>query len=49
MANFAWIELVASFGIALGFGLWQYLKVDRELKRSRAEREARERDTACED
>ena len=38
----AWIELVGLFGLALGTGLWQYFKMDRELKRSRAERAARE-------
>lgn len=42
MANFVWIELVFFFTVALGFGLWQYLKMDRELKRDRAQREARE-------
>jgi len=42
MGNFAWIELVLFYGIAIGIGLWQYFKMDRELKRDRAERAARE-------
>ncbi|MGB3808093.1 MAG: hypothetical protein WA936_12910 [Erythrobacter sp.] len=43
MGNFAWIELVLFYGLAIGIGLWQYFKMDRELKRDRAEREAREK------
>jgi len=46
MGNFAWIELVLFYGIAIGIGLWQYFKMDRELKRDRAERAAREADDA---
>lgn len=42
MGNFAWIELVFFYGIAIGFGLWQWLKMKREVKAARAEREARE-------
>jgi len=41
-SNFGWIELIFFYGIAIGFGLWQYFKMDRELKVMRAEREARE-------
>jgi len=40
--NFGWIELVFFYGLAIGFGIWQVIKTDRELKRTRAEREARE-------
>ncbi|MEE4206150.1 MAG: hypothetical protein V2I39_07655 [Erythrobacter sp.] len=40
--NFGWIELVFFYGLAIGFGVWQVVKTDRELKRTRAEREARE-------
>jgi hypothetical protein len=40
--NYAWIELVFFFGIAIGFGLWQYFKMGRELKQTRAERARRE-------
>jgi len=42
MEQYAWIELVMAFGIAIGVGLWQYFKMDRELKRDRAQRAARE-------
>ncbi len=46
MEHFVLIELVAFFGLALGIGLWQYFKMDRELKRDRAAREAREAETS---
>lgn len=39
---FGWIELVFFYGIAVGFGLWQYLKMQRELKEHRREREEAE-------
>lgn len=45
--NFGWIEIVLFYGIAIGIGAWQYLKMDRMLKQTRAEkatREAAERD-----
>jgi hypothetical protein len=41
-ANYGWIELVFFYGIAIGIGVWQYLKMDRMLKKTRAEREAKE-------
>lgn len=40
--NFGWIEIVLFYGIAIGFGVWQWLKMDRMLKRSRADKAARE-------
>lgn len=42
MGSMGWIELVLFYGVAIGFGLWQYLKMDRMLKKSRAEKAARE-------
>lgn len=45
--NWGWVELIFFYGIAVGFGLWQYFKMDRELKEMRAEREAREADEAA--
>ena len=42
MNNFGWIELVFFYGIAIGFGLWQYVSVSRTLEKTRAERRARE-------
>jgi hypothetical protein len=40
--NYGWIELVLFYGIAIGFGLWQYLKMDRMLKKTLAEKAAKE-------
>ena len=40
--NLGWIEIVFFYGIAVGLGIWQIWKTDRQLKRTRAEREARE-------
>ncbi len=40
--NFGWIEIVLFYGLAIGFGAWQFWKTDRELKKTRAERAARE-------
>jgi hypothetical protein len=40
--NFGWIELVFFYGIAIGFGVWQYVSMDRKLKRTRAEKAAKE-------
>lgn len=42
MGNMGWIELVFFYGIAVGIGVWQWLKMDRMLKKTRAEREAKE-------
>jgi hypothetical protein len=40
--NFGWIEIGLFYGVAVGFGLWQYLKMDRMLKKTRAEKAAKE-------
>ncbi|MEE4316171.1 hypothetical protein [Erythrobacter dokdonensis] len=40
--NFGWIEIVFFYGIAIGFGVWQWLKMDRMLKKTRAEKAAKE-------
>jgi len=48
MGNFGWIEIVLFYGIAIGFGAWQWVSMDRKLKKTRAEKaakEAAERDT----
>jgi len=39
---FGWIELVLFYGLAVGIGVWQWLKMDRMLKKTRAEKAARE-------
>ena len=46
---FGFLELFFFYGLALGIGLWQYISVSRELKKTRAERlerEAREAEEA---
>lgn len=40
--NYGWIELVLFYGIAIGFGLWQWLSMDRLLKKTRAEKAAKQ-------
>lgn len=40
--NYGWIEIALFYGIAIGFGVWQFWSMDRKLKQSRAERAARE-------
>lgn len=42
MSNFGWIEIVLFYGIAIGFGVWQWVAMDRKLKQTRAEKAARE-------
>jgi hypothetical protein len=42
MGNMGWIELVFFYGLAVGFGVWQWLKMDRMLKQTRAEKAAKE-------
>jgi hypothetical protein len=42
MGNFGWIEIVLFYGIAIGFGVWQFWKMDRMLKKTRAEKAAKE-------
>ena len=46
--SFGWIELVFFYGVAIGFGTWQALKMRREVREMRAEREAREAQEAQE-
>lgn len=38
--NFGWIEIVLFYGGAISFGAWQYWKMDRMLKATRAEKAA---------
>lgn len=40
--NYGWIEIVLFYGIAISFGLWQFWKMDRMLKKTRAEKAAKE-------
>jgi uncharacterized membrane protein YciS (DUF1049 family) len=40
--SFGWIELVFFYGLAIGFGVWQWVSMDRKLKKTRAERQAKE-------
>lgn len=47
MENYGWIELVFFYGIALGFGLWQWLKMRRELRQSREAKAAKEAEDAA--
>lgn len=42
MGSDGWIELVLFYGIAIGVGVWQWVAMDRRLKKTRAERAARE-------
>ena len=42
MGNYGWIEIVLFYGLALGLCIWQYVKMDRDLKRTKAERAKRE-------
>lgn len=40
--TYGWIELVLFYGIAIGFGVWQWVAMDRKLKKTRAEKAAKE-------
>ena len=40
--NLGLIEIGMTFFLVIGFCVYQYWKMDRELKKDRAEREARE-------
>jgi hypothetical protein len=40
--NFGWIEIGLFYGVGIGFGLWQWFKMDRMLKQTRAEKAAKE-------
>lgn len=42
MENFGWIEMVFFYGLAIGFGVWQWIKTDRLLKKTRAENAAKD-------
>lgn len=42
MGNYGWIEIVFFYGVALSLCIWQYVKMDRDLKRTKAERAKRE-------
>jgi len=42
MGSMGWIEIVLFYGIAIGFGVWQFWSMDRKLKKTRAERAAKE-------
>lgn len=42
MGSMGWIEIVLFYGVAIGFGIWQWVSMDRKLKATRAEREAKE-------
>ena len=42
MGNMGWIEIVLFYGLAIGVGVWQWLKMDRMLKKTRAESAAKE-------
>lgn len=34
MGNFGWIEIVLFYGLAIGFGAWQWIAMDRKLSPS---------------
>ena len=40
MGNMGWIEIVLFYGFAIGFGVWQFWKTDRLLKRTKAQNAA---------
>jgi hypothetical protein len=40
--NFGWIEIGLFYGVGIGLGVWQWVKMDRMLKKTRAERAAKE-------
>lgn len=42
MGSMGWIEIVLFYGVAIGIGVWQWLKMDRMLKKTRAEKAAKE-------
>ena len=43
MENLGLIEILFFYGIALGFGLWQWLKLRKDVKEIRAKRAAKEK------
>lgn len=38
--NYGWIEIPIFAGIALGFGVWQLVSINREIARDKAKKEA---------
>jgi hypothetical protein len=40
--NFGWIEIGLFYGLAIAFGVWQWVSMDRMLKKTRAEKAAKE-------
>ena len=40
--NWGWIEIPFTAAIALGFGIWQLVSVNRDIARDRAAKAARE-------
>ena len=40
--NFGWIEIGLFYGVGIGFGLWQWFKMDRMLKETRNQKAAQE-------
>ncbi|MCU0947549.1 MAG: hypothetical protein MUF47_04790 [Porphyrobacter sp.] len=40
--NFGWIELALFYGFAIAFAAWQYIATDRLLKKTRAEKAAKD-------
>ncbi|WP_185960252.1 hypothetical protein [Erythrobacter insulae] len=36
--NLGWLEIVFFYGFAISFALWQYFKMDRDLKQIRKEK-----------
>ncbi|WP_158094037.1 hypothetical protein [Erythrobacter tepidarius] len=42
MGNFGWIEIALFYGLAIGLGVWQFWKMDRMLKKTRAEKAAKD-------
>lgn len=41
MGDMGWIEIVLFYGIAIGFGVWQFWSTSRTLERTRAENAAK--------
>lgn len=40
--NWGWIEILFTAAVALGFGIWQLVSVNREIARDRATKAAQE-------
>jgi len=37
--NFGWIEMVVFGGLALGFGVWQLISINKEIARDKAKKD----------